>query len=204
MKKSFINFIKAAIISIIVAFIFVSIISVFLVRFGEEYFRLAIDFLQLLTVKTDTVEVEPELQENQLINYPAYGTKYGNLKIEKIDLNLPIYFGESYTVLKNGIGHDSSSYFPGEGGSVIYMGHNFKAFLRRLPELVNGDIIEVETSYGIFKYEVYDTKIINERQVDLVPIQDEKEILMIYTCYPINNIGHAYQRYVVYASPVEN
>ena len=84
------------------------------------------------------------------------------------------------------------------------MGHNFKTFLKRLPELVEGDIIDVETNYGRFKYEVYDTKIINERQVDLVPIQEEKEILMIYTCYPINNIGHAYQRYVVYANRLVN
>lgn len=197
---------KAAIISIIVAFLFICVICVFAVKFGEEYFKVATDLLQLVTVKTETEgeEIEPELKEKELINYPAYGTKYGTLKIEKIDLNLPIYFGESYTVLKNGIGHDSSSYFPGEGGSVIYMGHNFKTFLKRLPELVNGDIIDVETNYGNFKYEIYDTKIINERQVDLVPIQNEKEILMIYTCYPINNIGHAYQRYVVYANPVEN
>lgn len=206
MKLEIINFFKAAIISIIVAFLFICLISSFAVKLGEESFTMATDLLQLVTVKTEEQgdEITPELKENQLINYPAYGTKYGTLKIDKIDLNLPIYYGESYTVLKNGIGHDSSSYFPGEGGSVIYMGHNFKTFLKRLPELVEGDIIDVETNYGRFKYEVYDTKIINERQVDLVPIQEEKEILMIYTCYPINNIGHAYQRYVVYANRLVN
>ena len=46
-------------------------------------------------------------------------------------------------------------------------------------------------------------KIINETDVDQIPIQDEKEILMIYTCYPLNNIGYATQRYVVY-SELEN
>ena len=29
--------------------------------------------------------------------------------------------------------------------------------------------------------------------------QKEKEILMVYTCYPFNNIGYTTQRYVVYA-----
>ena len=39
----------------------------------------------------------------------------------------------------------------------------------------------------------------NETDIDALPIKDNKEILMIYTCYPFNNIGYATQRYVVYA-----
>ena len=39
--------------------------------------------------------------------------------------------------------------------------------------------------------------------VEEVPIQSEKELLMIYTCWPINNLGHATERYVVYANLVK-
>lgn len=39
--------------------------------------------------------------------------------------------------------------------------------------------------------------------VDELPIQDEKEIFMIYTCYPVNTLGHKTDRFVVYATPVE-
>ena len=46
---------------------------------------------------------------------------------------------------------------------------------------------------------MYDTKLIYETQLDMIPIQREKEILMLFTCYPFNNIGYATQRYVVYA-----
>lgn len=206
MKLKIINFLKAAIISIIVAFLFVCLISYVSVKLGKDTFKMATDLLDLVTIRTENKgeEIKPVLEEKKLINYPTYGTKYGTLKIDSIDVNLPIYFGESYTVLKNGIGHDSASHFPGEGGSIVYMGHNFKTFLRRLPETEIGDKIKVETNYGNFEYEIYDKKIIHETEVDLVPIQEEKEILMIYTCYPVNNIGHAYQRYVVYANPVEN
>ena len=42
-------------------------------------------------------------------------------------------------------------------------------------------------------------KLIQETQTDMLPIQDEKEILMVYTCYPFKNIGYTTQRYVVYA-----
>ena len=42
-------------------------------------------------------------------------------------------------------------------------------------------------------------KLIKETELDKLPVQKEKEILMIYTCYPFNNIGYTTQRYVVYA-----
>lgn len=93
--------------------------------------------------------------------------------------------------------------FHGEGASIVLAGHNFSSFLANLPKANIGDKIEYETNYGTFNYEIYDTKIINEEDVEEVPIQKEKEILMIYTCYPINNIGHASQRYVVYASLIK-
>ena len=62
-----------------------------------------------------------------------------------------------------------------------------------------GDKIEIETSYGTFEYTIYQSKIVHETDLGAAPIQNEEEMLIIYTCYPINNIGHAYQRYLVYA-----
>ena len=100
-------------------------------------------------------------------------------------------------------GHSSGSYFPGEGGSIIYMGHNSKDVFRRFSELEIGDKILVTTSYGEFEYEIYEYKIIHETDLEELPIQKEKEVLMVYTCYPLNNIGYAYQRYVVYANLVK-
>ena len=46
-------------------------------------------------------------------------------------------------------------------------------------------------------------KLVNETEKDKLPIQKEKEILMVYTCYPFNNIGYTTQRYVVYANRVD-
>ena len=64
-------------------------------------------------------------------------------------------------------------------------------------------IITLNTTYGIFNYKVSKTKIVNEDDVDEVPVKKDKEVLMLYTCWPINNIGHASQRYVVYADLVK-
>lgn len=205
MTKNILKIIKAAIISIIVAFLFVFIITFTLIKVGKEKFDMATNLLQILTVNQNNIQtITPVLEGGVLLNYPTYGTQYATLKIPSIQVELPVYYGASYTILKSGIAHDDTSYFPGEGGSVIMAGHNFKTFLANLPKAEIGDKIILETNYGTFEYEINDTKIVKETEVDKVPVQKEKEILMLYTCWPINNIGHASQRYVVYANLERN
>ena len=138
-------------------------------------------------------------EKKSLENYPEYGTQYATIEIDKIDVNLPVYYGDTLEILKKGVGHSSGSYFPGEGGSIIYMGHNSKKMFRRFSELQKGNEIKVKTSYGEYTYKIYDMQLIKETETDKLPIQKDKEILMIYTCYPFNNVGYATQRYVVYA-----
>ena len=70
---------------------------------------------------------------------------------------------------------------------------------RRFSELQIGDEIKVTTTYGEYNYKIYDMQLIKETDLDKVPIQRDEEILMVYTCYPFNNVGYATQRYVVYA-----
>ena len=79
----------------------------------------------------------------------------------------------------------------------------FSRILANLPKLVEGDFLTVETSYGTFEYKMIGSKIIKDTDVNEVPIQKNNEMLMIYTCWPINNIGHATERYVVYANLVK-
>lgn len=193
--------IKATIINVIVA-LFVSIALIFGVYL---MFRADIDetisLISKVSIDIENKEVKETVmnEEQRIENYPEYGTQYATIEISKIDVNLPVYYGDTLEILKKGVGHSSGSYFPGEGGSIIYMGHNSKRMFRRFSELQIGNEIIVKTTYGEYKYKIYDMQIINETEVDKLPIQKDKEILMVYTCYPFNNIGYATQRYVVYA-----
>jgi uncharacterized protein yhcS len=194
------NSLKATVINVMVALLIVIILIFSLnIIIGQKK-----DFIMTLinTIsikKEEKVEIETVIEDNKLKNYPEYGTSYATINIPKININLPVYYGETMEILKKGVGHSSGSYFPGEGGSIVYMGHNSKKVFRNFSKIEKGDLINIKTDYGDFSYKVYDTKIVNETDIDALPIKDNKEILMIYTCYPFNNIGYATQRYVVYA-----
>ena len=197
--------VKATISSIIVALLITGMmllgIKLFLGREIETIFTLAnkVSISTNSNKNTEQPTIVKKEEKYTLKNYPEYGTQYATIEIDKIDVNLPVYFGDTLDVLKKGVGHSTGSYFPGEGGSIVYMGHNSKKVFRRFSELQIGDEIKITTSYGEYTYKIYDMELINETDVDKLPIQRDKEILMIYTCYPFNNIGYATQRYVVYA-----
>ena len=87
-------------------------------------------------------------------------------------------------------------------GSIIMCEHNYMNNFARLGELVNGDIIEIKTSYGDFYYRLYDEQIVLETETYKLPIQKNEEKLMIYTCYPSDNTGHTPYRYVIYANKI--
>ena len=194
------NSLKATVINVMVALLIVIILIFSLnIIIGQKK-----DFIMTLinTIsikKEEKVEIETVIEDNKLKNYPEYGTIYATINIPKININLPVYYGDTMEILKKGVGHSSGSYFPGEGGSIVYMGHNSKKVFRNFSKIEKGDLINIKTDYGDFSYKVYDTKIVEETDINALPIQDNKEILMIYTCYPFNNIGYATQRYVVYA-----
>ena len=144
----------------------------------------------------ENVKINPETKE--LLDYPAYGKEFATLKIPSIKLEYPIYHGDTLDILRKGIGHYAGSFFPGEGGSIILAAHNNVHF-QNLYDIKKKAIITIETIYGTFTYKVTKTKVISDNDEKSLPINKDSEILMMYTCYPRNAVGHASKRYVVYA-----
>lgn len=197
--------VEAIIIDLIVAsLIFIAVIGSVKLLFGKQI-KSAIEVIDMVSINTNSnvvSEIKFNKEVKEITEYPEYGSRYGNIKIESLDVNLPLYYGDKLSILRNGVGQSSGAYFPGEGGSIICMGHNTKTFLYRLPEIKKGAIINVETTYGTFEYKVNETKIVNMYDVDQLPVQKDKEILMLYTCYPVNGLGHKTDRFVVYAERI--
>ena len=199
------NIVKATITIIMVALIY-AVLMVLLIQIPfHNKINMAISLIDKVSIDTSKKvldDVKLDLSSKKLTSYPEYGTRYGTIIIKSINVNLPLYFGDTLAILKKGVGHSAGSYFPGEGGSILMMGHNYRGYLRDLRNVKINDIITLETTYGTFNYKVYQTKIIDEKNLDAVPIQDKEEILMLYTCSPVDAIGHPTKRLVLYAKPV--
>ena len=190
---------------IVVSFFFTSIIYLIIhfICFDEIYKYL--NLINMISIEQKDIEypsVTYDSISKRLKDYPLWSTEFGTLVIPSVNINLPIYQGDSLDILKYGIGHYSASLFPGEGGSIIFAGHNNIGFLYSLPEVKIDDLIEVKTTYGKFTYKIYETKIINEKDNDAFPFYQDKEVLMVYTCYPVNTLGHKTKRFLVYAIKV--
>lgn len=200
-KKTKNKVIKATIESLVVAFLYsILFLSITNILFKSEIKNLQskLDLISVNTIKENLKDTKLDEKQN-LTNYPEYGTRYASIKIPSLDIDLPVYYGDTLSILKKGVGHSSGSYFPGEGGSILYMGHNTSNMLKKLKDIEENATIIIETSYGTYYYNVYQTKIINYKETDEVETEREEEILMLYTCYESLRFGHTEKRFVAYA-----
>lgn len=197
---------KATICNIIVAFVYIAVFcfAIFILFSSKISMAMGIvDTISIDTSKKILKDVKIDLETRDLLDYPEFGSKFGTITLPSLGIELDYYFGDSLQVLRYGVGQSGGGYFPGEGGSIITMGHNYAGMLKTLPNIQNGDQIILNLNYGKFTYEVYDAKIVYYENSYELPIQRSEEILMLYTCYPTDGFGHAVDRYVVYAKLVE-
>ncbi|MDF2801520.1 MAG: hypothetical protein K0S61_1423 [Anaerocolumna sp.] len=137
------------------------------------------------------------------IQVPALETHYGIISGDKIGLAAPIYYGDSDEILRKGVGQYTASGLPGEGKPILIGGHD-GTYFAPLEQAIPGDIITIETNYGLFEYKVTGIKITDVTDTTAYNITQEKEQLILYTCYPFGQVvGDRSERYFVYCDKVE-
>ena len=187
-KKKYLNNIM------IIIFTCVLIINIFYFKYGLISYDLYNLFKSLNYVeKTDVVKME--VKDKKIIKYPSHSSAFASLKIENLNLNLPIHYGESKTILKKGIAFTGS--FPGFKGTTILSGHNSKVILNNLKNVKFDDIIIIETNYGKFYYKVSKMEVLEKK--DYSKLEKNTDTLIIYTCYPFDEIVYSDKRFVLYA-----
>lgn len=110
----------------------------------------------------------------------AFGAPMAFLEIPSIGLRQVVVQGTSSAVLLDGPGHRIDTPFPGQAGTSVIMGRraSFGGPFRRLPELVEGDLIRVTTGQGESEFEVIGVR----REGDPVPASpavDEGRLLLM-------------------------
>ena len=132
---------------------------------------------------------------------PEMGKASGILTIPKLKADLPIVEGTDADDLAKGVGHYKGSYYPDQNGQIVLSGHRDTVF-RRTGELDIGDQLKITVPYGEFVYEITHTKIVDQHDTSIITLQNEKEELVLTTCYPFHFVGNAPERYIIYAKRV--
>jgi sortase A len=161
---------------------------------------------ELSKVKKDStplVKSDPSLVHKAIYSvYPVEGDNIGSLTIPALKQKLPIFQGTDDKELTKGVGHFSQSVLPGEKDNCVLSGHRDTVF-RKLGNLKIGDQLIVQTSAGVFTYEVSGTRIVHEDDKTVI-VPTDNAVLTMTTCYPFNAIGNAPDRYIVSSALVKS
>ncbi len=113
----------------------------------------------------------------------------GRLKIDKLDVNLPIYHGTSASVLQSGIGHLPMTSLPvgGEGTHAVLSGHRglpSAELLSKLDRMENGDIFYIYILNEVLAYEVKEIRTVLPSELDSLSIDPHADKVSLVTCTP--------------------
>ncbi len=112
-----------------------------------------------------------------------------SIEIPKIGVDLPVYHGTDEEVLSKGVGHQQGTSLPigGENTHSVLSGHRGlpgSSLFTRLDEMKEGDLFFLKVMGEVLAYKVYEIQIIEPDQVDILNIQNGKDIVSLITCTP--------------------
>ncbi|PRR79051.1 Sortase family protein [Clostridium liquoris] len=118
----------------------------------------------------------------------------GMLKIEKINLNLPILSGAIEENLKISVASIEHTGNAGEFGNYAIAGHRSRTYGRnfnRLEEVEIGDIIEVDKGEKIYKYTVVEKLFVKPEETWVLNNNKNIKGITLVTCHPmVDNPTH--------------
>ena len=156
----------------------------------------------------DTDVYEKENNETDDIDKETNPAKYSGgeliclLRIPKISLEEAVREGDSRDVLSSALCHLEKTSYPGKQGNCCISGHRnyvFGKYFNRLNEISVGDVVELETIDSTYRYQVYETLVVEPDDVRVLDSTGQKTLTLI-TCTPLFVGTH---RFIVKAVLVE-
>ncbi len=122
----------------------------------------------------------------------------GRLDIARLGISVAVFEGTNSKVLRLGVGHVEGTPFPSEQGNSVLAAHR-DTFFRALKDARVSDLLDVQSSQGLFHYEVDWVKIVAPNDVSVLRPTPGESTLTLVTCYPFYFVGPAPKRFVVHA-----
>ncbi len=126
------------------------------------------------------------------------GDVVGRIDIDRLGMSVAVLQGADARTLRLGAGHIPGTSLPGESGNIGIAGHR-DTFFRGLKDIRQKDEIQLQTTIGLFHYEVDWVKVVGPDETTVLEPSTTDSMLTLVTCYPFYFIGPAPQRFVVRA-----
>jgi LPXTG-site transpeptidase (sortase) family protein len=158
------------------------------------------------TVLTSVSQPDQSLWDaTQIKDYEAalkvdFPPPLGLLVISDLNIEVPIYNGTEEHILDRGAGRIKGMAKMNENGNLGISAHR-DSFFRSLKDIELGDVVLVQSAYGVEKYEVSNINIVPKDDVSVLAPVDHKTLTLV-TCYPFYHVGAAPERFIVTALPV--
>ena len=137
--------------------------------------------------------VDPALKQ------PVGGVDFA-IRIPKLGYYAAVKEGVSAGVLYSSPGHYPTTMWPGDPGTVGVAAHN--VYWINFPQLAKGDEVDVETRYGLYRYRVTGSEIVNPSDRTVLLPKANGFHLTLTTCWPLWAGAFATQRYVIFTDQV--
>lgn len=155
----------------------------------EKYFTEAEAYNQELAGLSDPLENYEKLPGfANILNITASGV-LGYVTIDKIDTQLPIYYGTSEGTLQIGVGLLNGTSFPvgGKGSHAVLSAHRglpSAELFSRLDEMEEGDTFQITVLNRVLTYEVDQIHIVVPENVKDLAIDPDQDYCTLMTCTP--------------------
>ena len=155
----------------------------------EKYFAEAEAYNQELAGLSDPLENYEKLPGfANILNITASGV-LGYVTIDKIDTQLPIYYGTSEGTLQIGVGLLNGTSFPvgGKGSHAVLSAHRglpSAELFSRLDEMEEGDTFQITVLNRVLIYEVDQIHIVVPENVKDLAIDSDQDYCTLMTCTP--------------------
>ncbi len=170
---------------------------------GEKDFSTGYNNIFVPVEEDEDEEKEQTTDERKVIpmstmKFPSYGDQFGELIIEDCQIEAKLFFNDGANELNNGVGMYTGSSIPGYGKTILVAGHN-NTYFNGLKYAKKGQRVKIRTSYGNYIYEINDIQIRDRSEESACNLDADYENLVMYTCYPFDELGLTPQRCFVYA-----
>lgn len=117
------------------------------------------------------------------------GESMGSIKVDEINIDLPIYHGTSEGVLSKGAGHLENTSLPlgnkGEHSVVTaHRGLPSSKLFRNVDKLDVGDEFTIQILDDLMNYEIYDIGIVEPDETEWLKTDDDRNLVTLLSCEP--------------------